>query len=84
MTDTEQEIIRKCIAGDRASQGRLYQFYARKMMWYAKNREEGEEILQDGFVRVFKYLHRYRNKGSLEGWIRKELPPDFYLVVSFL
>lgn len=39
-------------------------------MWYARNREEAEEILQDGFVRVFRYLHTYKFEGSFEGWVR--------------
>ena len=74
LSDTEQ-LIRSCIAGERASQARLYNLYARKMMgvcmWYARNREEAEEILQDGFMRVFTYLHKYAGTGSFEGWIRK-------------
>jgi len=40
-------------------------------LWYAKNKEEAEEILQDGFMRVFIYIHTYTGEGSLEGWIRK-------------
>ena len=40
-------------------------------MWYAHNREEAEEILQDGFMRVFKYLNTYSGEGSFEGWMRK-------------
>ena len=40
-------------------------------MWYAHNREEAEEVLQDGFLRVYKYLHTYSREGSFEGWIRK-------------
>lgn len=40
-------------------------------MWYARNREEAEEILQDGFMRVFTYLHKYTSTGSFEGWMRK-------------
>ena len=70
-----QLIIKGCIAGDRASQRRLYDLYAPKMMgvclWYARNREEAEEVLQDGFVRVFTYIHTYKGQGSFEGWIRK-------------
>ena len=70
-----QIIIKGCIAGDRASQRRLYDLYAPKMMgvclWYARNREEAEEVLQDGFVRVFTYIHTYKGQGSFEGWIRK-------------
>jgi RNA polymerase sigma-70 factor, ECF subfamily len=38
---------------------------------YAKNREEAEEILQEGFLKTFQFLHQFRNEGSLEGWIRK-------------
>ncbi len=72
---TEQLLIKGCIAGERTSQARLYNLYARKMMgvcmWYARNKEEAEEILQDGFMRVFTYLHKYAAIGSFEGWIRK-------------
>jgi RNA polymerase sigma factor (sigma-70 family) len=70
-----QLIIKGCIAGDRASQKRLYDLYAPKMMgvclWYARNREEAEEVLQDGFIRVFTYIHTYKGQGSFEGWIRR-------------
>src|SRR5436853_6364089 len=38
---------------------------------YSKTREEAEEVLQEGFLKVFQFLHQYRNEGSLEGWIRK-------------
>ena len=75
LPDDQQLIIKGCIAGDRASQQKLYNLYARKMMgvclWYARNREEAEEILQDGFMRVFTYISTYKGKGSFEGWIRK-------------
>lgn len=70
-----QVIIDGCLKGNRASQAELYHLYAHKMMgvcmWYARNREEAEEILQDGFVRVFIYLNTYTGAGSFEGWIRK-------------
>ncbi|MFI5185393.1 MAG: RNA polymerase sigma factor [Chitinophagales bacterium] len=75
LPDGQQLIIRGCIAGDRASQQKLYNLYDRKMMgicqWYARNREEAEEILQDGFMRVFTYIHTFKGEGSFEGWIRK-------------
>ena len=38
---------------------------------YSKSREEAEEILQEGFVQVFKSLKNFRNEGSFEGWVRK-------------
>ena len=75
LPDTEQLLIKGCVARERASQAQLYNLYAAKMMgvcmWYARNREEAEEILQDGFIRVFNYMHKYAATGPFEGWIRK-------------
>jgi len=74
LADGQHLLIKGCIAGDRASQAKLYNLYARKMMgvcmWYARNREEAEEILQDGFMRVFTYINKFSGEGSFEGWIR--------------
>ncbi len=68
-------LIDGCLKNDRICQAKIYNYYSNKMMtvctWYARNREEAEEILHDGFVRVFTYLHKYRGEGSFEGWIRK-------------
>jgi RNA polymerase sigma-70 factor (ECF subfamily) len=36
-----------------------------------KDRQEAEDVLQDGFVKVFQKFHLYENSGSLEGWIRR-------------
>ena len=75
LADIQQLIIKGCIAGNRTAQAKLYNQYARKMMgvcmWYARNRQEAEEILQDGFMRVFTYIHKFTGEGSFEGWIRK-------------
>ena len=75
LSDAQQLIIKGCIAGERASQQKLYNLYARKMMgvclWYARNKEEAEEILQDGFMRVFTYIGKFKGEGSFEGWIRR-------------
>jgi RNA polymerase sigma-70 factor (ECF subfamily) len=38
---------------------------------YAANAEEAEDILQEGFVKVFKKLSSFRSEGSFEGWIRR-------------
>lgn len=70
-----QHIIHGCIQRERYAQAQLYNLYSHKMMgicmWYAKNKEEAEEILQDGFMRVFTYIPKYKGEGSLEGWIRR-------------
>jgi RNA polymerase sigma-70 factor (ECF subfamily) len=73
--DKEQEIIKGCIDGNRICQKRLYDFFAAKMlgvcMRYAKDRAEAEDMLQEGFVKVFKNISRFKNEGSFEGWIRR-------------
>lgn len=40
-------------------------------MRYARNKEEAEEILHEGFLRVFTYIQKFKGEGSFEGWIRK-------------
>jgi RNA polymerase sigma factor (sigma-70 family) len=75
LSETEQLLIKGCAAGDRAFQTKLYNLFASKMLGvclrYARNREEAEEILQEGFLRVFTYIHTFKGNGSFEGWIRK-------------
>jgi len=74
LPDTEQ-LIKGCIAGDRTFQTKLYDLFAPKMlgvcMRYSKNREEAEEILHEGFLRVFTYIKNFKGTGSFEGWIRR-------------
>ena len=75
LLEQQSELIRSCIDGNRQSQSKLYEFFAPKMfavcLRYSKNREEAEEILQEGFVQVFKSLKTFKYEGSFEGWIRK-------------
>jgi RNA polymerase sigma-70 factor (ECF subfamily) len=68
-------LIEGCIRGDRQSQSQLYAMLMQKMfvvcLRYSKNREEAEEILQEGFMKVFEFIHQYKFAGSFEGWVRK-------------
>lgn len=69
------QLIQGCLASDRRSQSLLYQHFCKKMyglcLRYAKNREEAEDLLQEGFVKVFTKIKQFENKGSFEGWMRK-------------
>lgn len=38
---------------------------------YCKNRQEAEDVLQEGFIKVFKNIGKFQNLGSFEGWIRR-------------
>lgn len=68
-------IIKNCIRGDRDAQSRLYYLYAPVMFVvcqrYARSREDAEDILQEGFIKVFINLEQYRSEGSFEGWMRR-------------
>ena len=69
------QLIESCIKGDRASQKVLYDRLAARMfpvcMRYAGDREQAEDVLQDGFVTLFTRLDTYKGEGSFEGWARK-------------
>lgn len=73
--DLIEQLIEGCANGKRQSQNQLYNLLMPKMfvvcLRYAKNREEAEEILQEGFVRVFEFIHQYKFNGSFEGWVRR-------------
>ncbi len=75
MDISTQQLIRKCIDNDRNSQFQFYEKYSKKVfgicMRYAKNQTDAEDILQEGFIKVFKYLKDYKGTGSIEGWIRR-------------
>lgn len=72
---SESEVLAGCRKKDRKFQELLYRKYARVMfgicLSYAKERSAAQDILQEGFIKVFKQLHNFQGSGSLEGWIRK-------------
>jgi len=75
LQETEEQLIKGCLAGRAAFQQMLYKRYAPKMltvcMRYASNREEAEDVLQEAFIIVFEKMHQFRMEGSFEGWIRR-------------
>lgn len=72
---TEEAILEGCLRNQPAAQQALYQQYSPKMLAvcyrFAKNREDAEDMLQEGFIRVFTQIHQFQQKGSFEGWIRR-------------
>lgn len=70
-----RELIQACQKQKPQAQRELYHRFAPAMLAvcfrYARNREEAEDVLQDGFVKVFQKIHKFDDKGSLEGWIRR-------------
>ncbi len=74
LTD-ERTLIEGCLKGYESYRYEFYQRFGAKMFAlckrYAGSKEEAQDYLQDGFVRVFEKLNTYQFAGSLEGWIRR-------------
>ena len=72
---TEKELVALCLKGDRISCKDLFDLYSKKMMAlcyrFARDRNEAEDILQEGFIRIFNKLDLYSGEGSLEAWMRR-------------
>ncbi len=72
---TEKDLIFNCLKGDGVSQRELFEMYAGKMMTvcrrYGRHKAEAEDILQEGFIKVFMNLAKFSDKGSFEGWVRR-------------
>lgn len=71
----DERIIQACIEGDRTAQAKLYKRFASQMLGvclrYTNSHDEAEDILQEGFIKVFYNLENFRNEGSFEGWIKR-------------
>jgi RNA polymerase sigma factor (sigma-70 family) len=68
-------LVKDCLKGRPAAQKQLYQLYAGPMLSvcyrYTKSMADAEDVLQEGFVKVFLHLHQYRFQGELGAWIRR-------------
>lgn len=72
---SEQQIREGCSKGDRKFQQMLYDLFASKMfavcMRYANEYNSAQDLLQEGFVKVFRNIDKFRGEGSFEGWVRR-------------
>lgn len=73
--EVTKRLIEGCKAGKQNAFSELYRLCSSPMLGvcfrYCRNREEAEDVLQEGFIKVFKYISGYRGEGSFEGWIRR-------------
>jgi RNA polymerase sigma-70 factor (ECF subfamily) len=71
----ETDLIKGCLNDDRRMQEELYQRFSPRMyavcLRYAGNADEAQDVLQDGFIKVFKKMDSFRGDGSFEGWMRR-------------
>lgn len=69
------QLIENLKNGNRKAQQKLYTLFAPKMLAlcqrYASSYQEAEDIVQEGFIKVFRNLHQYTGQGNFEGWMRR-------------
>src|SRR6195952_4512688 len=72
---TEEYIIAGCLHNEPSAQRELYNRFSPKMLSvcyrFAQSREDAEDMLQEGFIKVFSQIHTFQNKDAFEGWIRR-------------
>lgn len=75
MEYNEQELILGCRNGDRMMQEALYKAYystfLKVCIRYARNMEDAEQLLNDGFLKIFTKINSYDNAGAFGGWMRR-------------
>lgn len=73
--EKEKQLLADCLRRQPAAQRQLYERYKVQMyrlcLRYAGNNAEAEDLLQEGFIKVFSDLHQFRGEGALGGWIRQ-------------
>ncbi len=71
----ERQLVKNCLKNNSAAQRELYLQYAKSMLGlcyrYTKSIKDAEDVLQDGFVKVFTSLSQYKFEGELGAWIRR-------------
>ncbi|MCH7525723.1 MAG: RNA polymerase sigma factor [Bacteroidetes bacterium] len=71
----EVQLIKKAVRNHREAQRMLYDLHAPKMLsvcrYYISDVQHAEDIMLNGFFKVFTKLKDFKNEGSFEGWIRR-------------
>ncbi len=73
--DQLKKIIKECAAGNTKAQGALFKKYAKVLyavcLRYTKDQTAAEDVLHEGFIKIFMNISSYKGKGSFEGWMRR-------------
>ena len=71
----ELELIQGCVKNDRTSQKKLFDTYAGRFMAiakrYMKEDMSAEDVLMEGFCKIYKNIKSFKGEGSFEGWMRR-------------
>lgn len=71
----QQKLVERAAKKDRQAQHELYEMHAPKLLsvirMYVKDRQFAEDVLVEAFIKIFKKIPDFQNKGSFEGWMRR-------------
>lgn len=71
----ETQLIKRAVKNDRDAQRTLFDLYAPKMLsvcrYYIRDVHFAEEVMLNGFFKIFQNIKTFRNEGSFEGWVRR-------------
>ena len=69
------QLVKDCLKGETAAQKQLYEHFASTMLGvcyrYTKSMIDAEDVLQEGFIMVFRNLHQFSFSGEFGGWVRR-------------
>ena len=72
---SQKEFLKRLKRGEPEAQKELFDKYSPVLlgiaMRYARNREEAEDILQESFIKIFRNVDRFEDRGSFEGWLKR-------------
>jgi len=70
-----QKLVKDCLKGKGQAQRELYEQFAQSMLGvcyrYTRSIRDAEDVLQEGFIKVFHHLQQYKQEGELGAWIRR-------------
>ncbi|GAC1444420.1 MAG: RNA polymerase sigma factor [Sediminibacterium sp.] len=73
--DDQQQLVKDCLRNNATAQKQLYDLFSGSMLGicylYTKGMNDAQEVLQQGFIKVFHNLHQYKSQGDLGAWIRR-------------
>jgi RNA polymerase sigma factor (sigma-70 family) len=71
----QNKLLNDCLRGKASAQRELYAYFAHSMLGlcyrYTKSMSDAEDVLQEGFIKVFKNLHQFSGTGELGAWVRR-------------
>ncbi|MBC8147351.1 MAG: sigma-70 family RNA polymerase sigma factor [Bacteroidetes bacterium] len=73
--DSLEKIIIGCKEEQNEAQKALFLMFSEKMLglclYYTSDMAEAEDILHDGFIRIFEQINKYKETGNFEAWMRR-------------